>query len=273
MPTESLKSADGTYVDGAFAVRDRPNQPDEYVLSVNFKGKPTHHLVSKNEDGNFVVNKKTYGGHTTIENLVNALSVKQAGWPVLLSTPSAPATAAEAAATPVPAPAAVPDPVPEPVPEPVAAPVSVPEPEPVVAVAEPVSVPEPEPVAPPVAEPEPEAPPEVPPRTVVSEPVVPQMSVEEEVEYVNRTKAAASEAKQDVYQKMAELHDLQSSSTTVPTLTLMNTPALSSTPTDGPELTFMLARAVLNLGQRVNNAEQKLSDLHTLLRSLNVLGN
>ena len=71
----------------------------------------------------------------------------------------------------------------------------------------------------------------------------------------------------DVQSKMSELTALQASSTTTPTLTLMNTPILTSTPTDGPELTFMLVRAVLNLGQRVNEAEKKLDDLNNILRS------
>ena len=57
------------------------------MLSVVFKGKPTHHLVSTNEEGQLQVNKKTFGGHTSIESLVTALGTKQPGWPVALNNP------------------------------------------------------------------------------------------------------------------------------------------------------------------------------------------
>lgn len=276
-------------MDGGFLVRDRPKYPGEYILSVNYKGKPTHHLVSKNDEGTLIVNKKSFSGHKDIKDLVKELSTKQAGWPVALTVPSAPkSTSEKPAPPPEAAPKAEPVAAPEPelvtvvptVVEPVTVvptvPEPVPEPEPTPApevVAEVVVVPEPEPENDePVEEPEPL--PVVPPRTSLSQQhVVPQRSIEEETEQVNRSKAAAADAYIDVQNKMTELNALQSSSGTAPTLTLMNTPALSSTPTDGPELTFMLARAVLNLGQRVNSAEQKLDDLHTILQSLNVLGN
>ena len=43
---------------GRFAVRAR-DQPDQWVLSVNFRGKPTHHLCNLDDDGAVCVNKKS----------------------------------------------------------------------------------------------------------------------------------------------------------------------------------------------------------------------
>jgi len=77
----------GGLADGNFVVRSRVNKPDEYVLCVVYKGKATHHLMGKNEDGNFVVNKKPYGAHKTVEALIGHLGTKQPGWPVPLSSP------------------------------------------------------------------------------------------------------------------------------------------------------------------------------------------
>ena len=86
---------------GRFLVRTRDGKPGEYVLCVVFKGKPTHHLISKNEDGNLTVNKKTFGGHKKIADLVSELSTKTAGWPVPLDKPVArEGEGAEAAAAP-----------------------------------------------------------------------------------------------------------------------------------------------------------------------------
>ena len=39
------------------------------MLCVVFKGKPTHHLVSKNEEAQYTVNKKTFGGHTKLADV------------------------------------------------------------------------------------------------------------------------------------------------------------------------------------------------------------
>lgn len=73
--------------DGRFLLRTREGKKGEYVLCVVYKGKPTHHLCSKNEEGLYAVNKKTYGGHEKISALVAQLSKKTAGWPVPLDKP------------------------------------------------------------------------------------------------------------------------------------------------------------------------------------------
>jgi len=91
--------------DGRFLVRTRDgNHKGEYVLCVVFKEKPTHHLITKTEDGDLQVNKKTFGGHKDVANLVDVLKTKQPGWPVPLDKPVAVAGAAAA----VPAAAAAP---------------------------------------------------------------------------------------------------------------------------------------------------------------------
>jgi len=84
--TEELVKAAGLD-NGRFLVRTREGKPGEYVLCVVFKGKPTHHLIGKNPDGNLTVNKKTFGGHKKIADLISELSSKTAGWPVALDKP------------------------------------------------------------------------------------------------------------------------------------------------------------------------------------------
>lgn len=51
-----------------------------------YKGRPTQHLVTKNDSGFMTVNKKQYGESKTIRTLVSSLSKKAppAGWPVRL---------------------------------------------------------------------------------------------------------------------------------------------------------------------------------------------
>lgn len=49
-------------VDGRFVLRKRgPEHPDDYVLSLIFKSKCTHHLITKGSDGFLRVNGKSYG--------------------------------------------------------------------------------------------------------------------------------------------------------------------------------------------------------------------
>ena len=68
---------------GRFFVRPHPNQTDAFIVSIMFKGKPTHHKSEKGEDGFFVINGKQLGPKaTTIEQLVAALATKPKGWPV-----------------------------------------------------------------------------------------------------------------------------------------------------------------------------------------------
>lgn len=76
---------------GTFVIREHiPDQDgaEEYVLSVNFKGRDTHHLIRK-VDGSLVINGKGYGrSWRTIHELVQDLSqpngLRPEGWPVQL---------------------------------------------------------------------------------------------------------------------------------------------------------------------------------------------
>lgn len=56
------------YVDreASFLVRNRGEVPGEFVLSVIFKGRPTHHLIKKNDAGKFTINKKQIGDYTEL---------------------------------------------------------------------------------------------------------------------------------------------------------------------------------------------------------------
>ena len=90
--------------DGNFLVR---GPEDKRVLSVVYKGAPTHHLVKVGEDGNLVLNKRAFGTTPSIAVLVETLKTAQKGWPVPLSgfyanpdeiPPPAPAPAPAAAA-------------------------------------------------------------------------------------------------------------------------------------------------------------------------------
>ncbi len=92
--------------DGRFLLRTRPEKQGEYVLCVVYKGRPTHHLVKKNEEGMYTVNKKTYGNHSKVTALVNQLSQKTAGWPVPLNKPVNREGVAAAAQAPTAIPAA-----------------------------------------------------------------------------------------------------------------------------------------------------------------------
>jgi len=50
---------------GSFCVRTRPDFPNQFVLTVMFKGKPTNHLI-RPQNGKFLINKKSYGNHTSM---------------------------------------------------------------------------------------------------------------------------------------------------------------------------------------------------------------
>lgn len=88
----------GSHVeDGTFLVRERTRFPGDYVLAVVYKGKATHHLVSKENGEYYTVNKRLYGNATTLEQLIENLSKSTTpGWPVTLKDfvpdPHAPAT-------------------------------------------------------------------------------------------------------------------------------------------------------------------------------------
>lgn len=91
---------DGQLPDGRFLVREATPSVtaskgpttagdfDTYILTVAYKGKPSHHLIKKNETGIMTVNNKVYGtALTTLEALITQLAQPIQGWPVLLTTP------------------------------------------------------------------------------------------------------------------------------------------------------------------------------------------
>jgi hypothetical protein len=55
--------------DGNFMVRSRAAGKPGYVMCVVYKSNPTHHLMVPNEDGFMTINKKTYGGAKTLEQV------------------------------------------------------------------------------------------------------------------------------------------------------------------------------------------------------------
>jgi histone H2A len=59
-------------------------KPGEYVLSVVYKGKPTHHRIKPDQSGVLRVNNRAFGRNTTVSELVASLGKKQPGWPVAL---------------------------------------------------------------------------------------------------------------------------------------------------------------------------------------------
>jgi len=83
--------------DGTFLVRRRPAKgggvvEDEFVLTVVFKGKPTHHGIKRDETGAMCVNGKPHGAKTSVEDLIGFLDRKRKGWPVALDKPVAAST-------------------------------------------------------------------------------------------------------------------------------------------------------------------------------------
>ncbi|EGD80987.1 hypothetical protein PTSG_01569 [Salpingoeca rosetta] len=74
--------------DGAFLVRERTGTQD-YILSVNFRGNPTHHLLQK-QDGSFCANRTSFGSAPTVSDLINILRKPAEKWPIVLNPPVSP---------------------------------------------------------------------------------------------------------------------------------------------------------------------------------------
>jgi len=83
--------------DGNFMVRSRAGGKPGYVMCVVYKSNPTHHLMVPNDDGFMTINKKTYGGAKTLEQLVAVLKKPIKGWPVPLKANAVNAANASAA--------------------------------------------------------------------------------------------------------------------------------------------------------------------------------
>jgi hypothetical protein len=80
---EALLMTDAT--EGRFLVRMRPQHPGEYVLSVVFRDRPTHHLVAP-RDGIFLVNQRSFGDPRSLPEVVRNLSGPVASWPQVLTS-------------------------------------------------------------------------------------------------------------------------------------------------------------------------------------------
>merc|ERR1712146_508892 len=75
----------GLDVAGKFLVRNKGTSTDDYILSVVYKGAPTHHaLVRPSEGAEFTLNKQPTG-ETTIEGVIDAYRSKRPKWPVPLT--------------------------------------------------------------------------------------------------------------------------------------------------------------------------------------------
>jgi hypothetical protein len=101
-----LLAGNGGSTSGKFLFRAKKGTVGEYVLSVIYKSKPTHHNVGVDNDGNFTVNKQPTGFGTLAE-VATHLGSKRPKWPVPLTVgvpgPLAMLVATKAAATATPA--------------------------------------------------------------------------------------------------------------------------------------------------------------------------
>jgi hypothetical protein len=52
--------------EGQFLIRARQKKSEDLVLSVIYKGKATHHLITQEPDGTLLVNKRKYGDNKDI---------------------------------------------------------------------------------------------------------------------------------------------------------------------------------------------------------------
>ena len=67
-PTQPISDLllEGDAPDGKYLIRRRPGFPNDYVLGVVYKGKPTHHLVTFGDNEMYSVNKKQFGACGTV---------------------------------------------------------------------------------------------------------------------------------------------------------------------------------------------------------------
>ena len=57
----------GGFREGVFLVRERPNH--EFILSVNFRNRPSHHLIKRDAAGLYTLNDQKYGDFKSIEEV------------------------------------------------------------------------------------------------------------------------------------------------------------------------------------------------------------
>eukprot|EP00730_Choanoeca_flexa_P019167 TRINITY_DN9353_c0_g1_i1.p1 TRINITY_DN9353_c0_g1~~TRINITY_DN9353_c0_g1_i1.p1 ORF type:complete len:1142 (+),score=314.28 TRINITY_DN9353_c0_g1_i1:24-3428(+) len=86
MPKETAESllASKSIGDGTYLLRRKGANPNEIILSVMFKDKPSHHLISRpDKSSDYQINKKPTGGDT-LQHVVKFLGRKHPFWPVPL---------------------------------------------------------------------------------------------------------------------------------------------------------------------------------------------
>lgn len=75
--------------DGAFLVREAKDKKNTYILTVIFRGMGTHHEISTDSDGIYLIDNKNIDSPKSIHQLIVALSQKRSDWPVPLTFPVA----------------------------------------------------------------------------------------------------------------------------------------------------------------------------------------
>ena len=70
---------------GKFMVWKRDDKPNQWAMTVVYKGKQTHHLIAQDDDTKkMTVGKKSYGDFDSLEGLIEGLRGSVPGWPVPL---------------------------------------------------------------------------------------------------------------------------------------------------------------------------------------------
>jgi len=82
-----LMAEGGSSVAGKFLFRSKGHSTNEFIVSMIYKGSPCHHSLKRLGAGEeFVLNKKTPIGCTTLQDARRYLSTKQRKWPQALTT-------------------------------------------------------------------------------------------------------------------------------------------------------------------------------------------
>eukprot|EP00049_Salpingoeca_infusionum_P009044 m.150021 g.150021 ORF g.150021 m.150021 type:complete len:619 (-) comp14218_c0_seq1:274-2130(-) len=85
---EKVQNADGSYDDGTFLVRLRGEDTTQFVLTLVFRKRPTHHLIQSTPEQLLTINGKLFGEFLDLDQLITRLqeSPPPPGWPVVLTT-------------------------------------------------------------------------------------------------------------------------------------------------------------------------------------------
>eukprot|EP00041_Stephanoeca_diplocostata_P030249 m.909370 g.909370 ORF g.909370 m.909370 type:complete len:552 (+) comp23720_c0_seq4:360-2015(+) len=85
---DMLLAADNGYdEDGRFLIREVDAELDKYIIDVVYKGLPTHHVLEKNDDGLFEVNRSPLEEDVqSLEEVVQYLRIARSRWPVPLTS-------------------------------------------------------------------------------------------------------------------------------------------------------------------------------------------